>query len=73
MRLDGTPALEVCVSSGPDRSPGLSAAAEFPLRRNSAVAPCAPPQLSMRIYQIYAGPPSCARTHLHKHIQKALK
>lgn len=65
-----TPALEVCVSSGPDRSPWLSAAAEFPLRQNSGVAPCAPRQLSMRIYQIYAGPPSCAHTHLHKHKTK---
>lgn len=65
-----TPALEACVSSGPDRSPWLSAAAAFPSPRNSGVAPCAPRQLSTRICQTYAGPPSCARTRLHKHKQR---
>ena len=65
-----TPPLEVCVSSGPDRSPLLSGAAESPLRQSSGVSPCAPPPLSMKLYQTYAGPPSYAHTPLHTDTSK---
>lgn len=59
-----TPPLAKSASSGPGRSLWLSGAAEFPLPQSSGVSPCAPPQPSTTISQIYAGPPSYARTLL---------
>lgn len=62
-----TPPLAVCASSGPGRSLWLSGAAESPWPQSSGVSPCAPLQPSRTISQIYAGPPSYARTLLQAH------